>query len=263
MRWFLKNELHAATISLHSLRNLIIIACYVTYNMAREGCLAGKAQTKVLFEFDLSFSGAVIGCDEAGRGPLAGPVVCAACIMPLEHMIDGINDSKLVSEGKREVLYEEIIKKAVCFKVCMVDQTEIDRINILEATKRGMCEAVGGVCKELIGLKNGSSAGGVVLVDAVSLDLEDAGLGVGGLDLKMHAIVKGDAKSYNIAAASIIAKVTRDRIMRELDLRFPQYHFKSNKGYGTGEHIAALKEFGACEFHRKTFIKKFVDAAGS
>ncbi len=181
----------------------------------------------------------IAGMDEAGRGPLAGPVCCAACIMPLDDIIDGVNDSKKLTEKKREELFDKIIDKAIAFKVCFVDEKTIDDINILEATKQGMQEAVSGLYV----------TPDYVLVDAVK------GLC---LDVPYLPIIKGDALSYNIACASILAKVSRDRLMLELDEFYPQYNFKKHKGYGTKEHIENLKKFGKCPIHRETFIKHFV-----
>ena len=181
----------------------------------------------------------IAGMDEAGRGPLAGPVCCAACIMPLDDIIDGVNDSKKLTEKKREELFDKIIEKAIAFKVSFVDEKTIDEINILEATKKGMNEAVSGLFVKP----------DFVLVDAVKgLDL----------DVPYLPIIKGDALSYNIACASILAKVSRDRLMVEMDKMYPQYNFKKHKGYGTKEHIERLKKFGKCPIHRNSFIKHFV-----
>lgn len=182
----------------------------------------------------------ICGIDEAGRGPLAGPVVVAAVIMPKDSMIEGVNDSKKVSEKKREKLYELIIEEAISYSVGIVDQNEIDRINILNATKAGLTEAV-----RTLKVKPD-----LILVDALT-NIDTCGV-------PYKSIIKGDAKSYSIAAASIIAKVTRDRIMREWDKVYPQYGFVAHKGYGTVAHIKALKEYGACPLHRKTFIKHFI-----
>ena len=183
----------------------------------------------------------ICGIDEAGRGPLAGPVVVAAVIMPKDSMIEGVNDSKKVSEKKREKLYELIIEEAISYSVGIVDQNEIDRINILNATKAGLTEAVRTlkVKPELI------------LVDALT-NIDTCGV-------PYQSIIKGDAKSYSIAAASIIAKVTRDRIMREWDKVYPQYGFEKHKGYGTKQHTQALLEYGACPIHRKTFLKNILN----
>ena len=183
----------------------------------------------------------VCGIDEAGRGPLAGPVVVAAVIMPKDSMIEGVNDSKKVSEKKREKLYDLITEEAIAYGVGIVDEKEIDRINILNATKAGLTEAV----------KSLKQKPDVILVDALTnIDTEG---------IQYRSIIKGDAKSYNIAAASIIAKVTRDRIMREWDKIYPQYGFEKHKGYGTAAHIAAIKEYGLCPLHRLSFVKNIVD----
>ena len=183
----------------------------------------------------------ICGIDEAGRGPLAGPVVVAAVIMPKDSMIEGVNDSKKVSEKKREKLYELIIEEAISYSVGIDDQNEIDRINILNATKEGLTEAVRTlkVKPELI------------LVDALT-NIDTCGV-------PYQSIIKGDAKSYSIAAASIIAKVTRDRIMREWDKVYPQYGFEKHKGYGTAAHISAIKENGLCPLHRLSFVKNIIN----
>lgn len=195
--------------------------------------------TRELFDFDIKIGGIVAGIDEAGRGPLAGPVVCACCVIG-ETFIDGINDSKKLSEKKREELYESIVRDAKAFGVGIVDERTIDDINILNATKKGMEIAVNSIC----------ILPDIVLIDAVK-------------GLKMpcpqRPIIKGDATSYAIAAASIIAKVTRDRLMREYSLIYPQYGFERNKGYGTSEHIEALIKYGPCPLHRRTFIGNYVD----
>lgn len=180
----------------------------------------------------------ICGIDEAGRGPLAGPVVVAAVIMPRDSMIEGVNDSKKVSEKKREELYEIITKEAISYGVGIIDQKEIDRINILNATKEGLTMSI----KEL------SPRPDKIIVDALK--------GIDTLGIPYDSIIKGDAKCYSIAAASIIAKVTRDRIMRTWDEVYPQYGFSKHKGYGTAEHIAAIKEYGICPLHRLSFVKK-------
>ena len=196
--------------------------------------------TQNLFDFDRNFNlSAIAGVDEAGRGPLAGPVVAACCILPLDCMIDGINDSKKLSEPKREKLYCEITASAF-FKVSVIPQEVIDEINILRATKRAMAE-----CIENMPVKPE-----LVLIDAVDVKVS----------VPIKSIIKGDAQSYNIAAASIIAKVTRDRLMRDYVNLYPQYGFAKNKGYGTKEHIEALKKCGPCPLHRKSFIKNFIGA---
>ena len=182
----------------------------------------------------------IAGIDEAGRGPLAGPVVVASVILPQNSMIEGINDSKKVSEAKREKLYDLIINEAISYGIGIIYQDEIDQINILQATKKGLTEAI----KQMEVKPN------IIMVDALS--------GIDTLGIPYKSIIKGDAKCYSIAAASILAKVTRDRIMREWDKIYPEYGFGSHKGYGTAKHITAIKEFGPCPIHRKTFIKKFI-----
>lgn len=182
----------------------------------------------------------ICGIDEAGRGPLAGPVVVAGVIMPEDSMIEGVNDSKKVSEKKREKLYEQIIEEAVSYSVGIIDQNEIDEINILNATKKGLTESIKG-------LKVKPER---IIVDA--LDKIDT------CGIPYMPIVKGDAKCYSIAAASIIAKVTRDRIMRQWDEVYPMYGFSRHKGYGTAAHIAAIKEYGLCPLHRRSFTKNFI-----
>ena len=177
----------------------------------------------------------ICGIDEAGRGPLAGPVACAAVIMPKGQYIDGVDDSKKVPEQKREELFEIIIKQAIAYNVVMIDHKVIDEINILQATKKGMEQAAKGL----------KIMPDIILVDAVK-----------GLNLpcRYESIIKGDALSYNIAAASILAKVTRDRYMREMDELYPQYGFKSSKGYPTKSHFEALKKWGICPIHRMSFL---------
>ena len=175
--------------------------------------------------------------DEAGRGPLAGPVVAACVRMPADSAILWVDDSKKLSEARRETLYDRIMAEALAVGVGMASAEEIDSINILQATREAMRRAAAQVETD------------VCLIDAVT------GLG---LPCREVPIIRGDAASYAIAAASIIAKVTRDRLMRELDARWPGYGFARNKGYGTAEHIAALRELGPCEAHRRTFIGHFV-----
>ncbi len=182
----------------------------------------------------------VCGVDEVGRGPLAGPVTCCAVIMKLddESMINGINDSKKLSEKKREELSKLILENAVAIKICSVDEKEIDRINILEATKRCMEDCINGLDVEP----------DVVLVDALKLNIP----------YRTTGIIGGDATSYSIGAASICAKVHRDALMREYAIKYPGYGFEKNKGYGTKDHIEAIKALGPCEIHRRTFIKNFI-----
>ena len=181
----------------------------------------------------------IAGIDEAGRGPLAGPVVVASVIMPEDSMIEGVNDSKKISENKREKLYESIIEEAISYSVGIVYQEEIDEINILQATKKALTMSV----------KNLEIKPNIILVDALT--------GIDTLGIPYTSIIKGDAKCYSIASASIIAKVTRDRIMREWDKVYPEYGFAAHKGYGTAKHIAAIKEYGPCPIHRKTFLKNW------
>ena len=196
-----------------------------------------KAIEKKFYEKGAKY---ICGIDEAGRGPLAGPVVVASVIMPENSMIEGVNDSKKVSEKKREKLYDQIINEAICYGVGIIDQNEIDDINILNATKRGVTRSLEELTKKP----------DIILVDALK--------GIDTLGIPYESIIKGDAKSYSIAAASIIAKVTRDRIMREWDKVYPQYGFEKHKGYGTAQHIKVIKEMGICPLHRKSFVKNFV-----
>ncbi len=181
---------------------------------------------------------AICGIDEAGRGPLAGPVVAAAVILPKDCEILYLNDSKQLSAKKRELLYDEIMEKAVSVGVGYATPQRIDEINILQATYEAMRQAVNklSVCPDIL------------LNDAVRIP---------GLSMQQVPIVKGDAKSVSIAAASIIAKVTRDRLMMEYDKAMPQYHFAANKGYGSAEHIEALAVYGASPIHRRSFITHF------
>jgi len=177
------------------------------------------------------------GIDEAGRGPLCGPVAAACVVMPKEPLILYVDDSKKLSEKRREALYEQILETAVYAKVILASPEEIDRVNILNATKNAMALAAKDAPCDLF------------LVDAIDrLDVPG----------EVRGIVHGDALCYSIAAASILAKVTRDRLMRELDEQYPMYGFAKNKGYGTAQHIAALKEYGPCPAHRRSFIGNFV-----
>lgn len=183
--------------------------------------------------------GYVCGIDEVGRGPLAGPVVTCAVILPKDSKILYLNDSKQLSEKKREELYDVIMKEAVAVSLGFNGPERIDEINILQATLEAMREAV----------NNLSVRPDVLLIDAVSIP---------NLDIKQVPIIKGDAKSVSIAAASIVAKVTRDRLMVEYDKLYPEYDFASNKGYGSAKHIEALKKYGKTPIHRNTFIKNFI-----
>ena len=177
------------------------------------------------------------GMDEVGRGPLAGNVVTACVVMPEESFIEWIDDSKKLSESRREKVFEEIMAQALYVGIGEVTPKEIDRINILEATRKAMRIAAETVPADIF------------LIDAVTK------LGLKGTEVPL---IKGDAKSYSIAAASIVAKVTRDRQMIELDKLYPEYGFARNKGYGTKEHIDALKQIGPCPMHRRSFIGHFI-----
>lgn len=194
------------------------------------------------FENNLHSTGLkyIAGIDEAGRGPLAGPVVVGIAIMKPDSFIEGVNDSKKLSEKKREQLYEQIISEAIDWTVGIVDQKEIDEINILNATKKALHMAI----------SNLKVKPDRILVDALE-HIDTYGI-------PYTSIIKGDAKIYSISVASIIAKVTRDRIMQKYDEIYPEYGFSGHKGYGTAKHVQAIKEYGPCSLHRKTFIKKFV-----
>ncbi|MCX7841644.1 MAG: ribonuclease HII [Clostridia bacterium] len=181
----------------------------------------------------------IAGIDEAGRGPLAGPVVAAAVILPRDACIEGLNDSKQLTEKQRAGLFEEIKEKAVAYGIGIVDEKTIDEINILQAAKKAMKEAIA----------NLTPAPDYLLIDSVKLP---------DLQIKQLSMDKGDALSLSIAAASVIAKVTRDRLLEEADKLFPRYGFAKHKGYGTYEHIKAIKKYGGCPIHRVSYIKKFV-----
>ena len=177
------------------------------------------------------------GIDEAGRGPLCGPVAAACVVMPPQPLLLYVEDSKKLTEKRREALYDQILETAIYARVILASPEEIDRVNILNATKNAMALAAKDAPCDLF------------LVDAIS------SLDVSG---EVRGIIHGDAVCYSIAAASILAKVTRDRLMLELDEKYPQYGFAKNKGYGTAQHIAALKEYGPCPVHRRSFIGNFV-----
>lgn len=199
---------------------------------------------KLFYEREMIQLGAqyIAGVDEVGRGPFAGPVVCAAVILPLEkkNLIEGIDDSKKLKEGERERLAELIRERAIAYKICEVDNKTIDRINILQATKLCMKQAVEGLAVEP----------DVVFVDGnFKIDIS----------LPQQTLIKGDALSYSIGAASILAKVYRDRLMCEFDKIYPQYGFAQHKGYGTKMHRDAIREYGLCEIHRRTFIKNYLE----
>lgn len=181
----------------------------------------------------------IAGVDEAGRGPLAGPVYAAAVILPDDVFIEGINDSKKLSEKRREELYDIICEKAVAYNICSVDEKRIDEINILNATHEAM---------------NGAVAGLNVKPDYVIID----GNSIKGMTLPHETVVKGDAKSVSIAAASILAKVSRDRFICEMAEKYPEYGFDRHKGYGTAAHNEAVLKYGPCPIHRRTFLKKLL-----
>lgn len=198
-----------------------------------------RTETMKAYENSFADKNHICGVDEVGRGPLAGPVVTAAVILPEDCDILYINDSKKLSEKKREELYDEIMEKAVAVSVGIEDVETIDEINILQATYKAMKKAVEG-----LGVQPD-----MILADAVTIPE---------VDIEQLAIIKGDEKSISIAAASIIAKVTRDRMMVAYDELFPEYHFASNKGYGAQVHVDAIKKIGPCPIHRRTFIKNFI-----
>lgn len=181
----------------------------------------------------------VAGVDEAGRGPLAGPVFAACVILPDDCYIEGINDSKKLSEKKREKLFEEIINKAISYSIKSVDEKIIDEINILNATHMAMNEAINSMD---------------ITPDFVLID----GNSIKNIKIPYQTVVKGDAKSISIAAASILAKVSRDRYICDIANKYPQYFFEKHKGYGTKVHTDALKKYGPCEIHRKTFLTKIL-----
>ena len=199
-----------------------------------------KIRTEKLKEYEYKYGEYqyICGIDEVGRGPLAGPVVAGAVILPKDCDILYINDSKKLSEKKREELYEIIMKEAVAVGIGYATHTRIDEINILQATYEAMREAISKL----------QVKPDILLNDAVTIP---------GVDVRQIPIIKGDAKSMSIAAASIIAKVTRDRLMIEFDKAYPEYHFADNKGYGSSVHIAAIKEVGPSPIHRQSFIKNF------
>lgn len=200
-----------------------------------------KKRMYEMFSFEREYADCeyICGIDEVGRGPFAGPVVACAVILPKDCDILYLNDSKKLSEKKREALYDEIIAKAVSYGIGVVSEKVIDDINILQATYEAM----------RIAINNLSVQPDILLNDAVTIPL---------VDIKQVPIIKGDAKSASIAAASIVAKVTRDRMMDEFDSIYPGYEFSKNKGYGTKAHRDALKAIGPCEIHRRTFIRNHI-----
>ena len=201
-----------------------------------------RARTEAMKEYEYKYwenHDLIAGIDEVGRGPFAGPVYAAAVILPRDEEILYLNDSKKLSEKKREELYDVIMEKAVAVGIGWRDNNRIDEINILQATYEAMRDAI----------KNLKVKPDMLLNDAVIIPM---------IDIEQVGIEKGDAKSISIAAASIIAKVTRDRYMTELDKKYPGYGFAKNKGYGTAEHIRALKELGPTEVHRRSFIHSYI-----
>lgn len=196
---------------------------------------------KLAYERELTENGYkyICGVDEVGRGPLAGPVVCAAVIMPLNDIIEGVDDSKKLSAKKREILNARILEKAVAYAICRVEPQTIDRINILQATRLCMKNAVESL----------KIAPDFVLTDGnMTLDIS----------IPQKSVIKGDYYSYSIGAASIAAKIYRDALMDEYGKQYPEYGFVKNKGYGTAEHIAAIERVGICPVHRRSFVKKWV-----
>ena len=181
------------------------------------------------------------GIDEVGRGPLVGPVVACCCILPLNYELEGLTDSKKLSEKKREKFYDILIQDAISYGIGVIDERRIDEVNIYEATKLAMLEAI----------NNCQIKPEHLLIDAMKLDT----------DIPATSIIKGDSKSLSIAAASVIAKVTRDRMMVELDKKYPMYDFKSNKGYPTKKHVEAINKYGIIKEHRKTYspVKEYIE----
>jgi len=199
-----------------------------------------RLEGMTVYEKEYAAHGLICGIDEVGRGPLAGPVVAGAVILPPDCRILYLNDSKKLTERRRELLYDEIMEKAVAVGIGVVSQEMIDEINILQATYEAMREAVSKLSREP----------DLLLNDAVTIPE---------MTIMQVPIIKGDAKSVSIAAASILAKVTRDRLMVEYDQILPEYGFASNKGYGSAEHIAALKKYGPSPIHRRSFIHNFIE----
>ncbi len=209
--------------------------------LTEEKLLLERQRLEGMKEYELTYAACpnICGIDEAGRGPLSGPVVAGAVILPKDCEILFLNDSKKLSEKKRELLFTEIQEKAVAYGVGIVSPARIDEINILQATYEAMRIAVSKL----------KVTPDILLNDAVTIP---------GIDIMQIPIVKGDAKSISIAAASILAKVTRDHMMVEYDALYPEYGFAKHKGYGTAVHIKAIKEYGPCPIHRRSFIKNFV-----
>ncbi len=199
-----------------------------------------KKRIQTMKMFDLDAPGRLLaGLDEAGRGPLAGPVYAAAVILPEDTIIEGINDSKKLSEKKRSELFEIIKEKALAYSICSVDEKRIDEINILQATFEAMRCAVSGLS---------------IVPDYAFVDGDKSP----GIDVPHRAVVKGDSKSMAVAAASVLAKVSRDRYMTEMAQKYPGYGFEKHKGYGTKAHYAAIAQLGICDIHRRSFLKKLL-----
>lgn len=202
------------------------------------------ARLEAMKEYERKYDGygSICGVDEVGRGPLAGPVVAAACILPIDETFIYLNDSKKVTEKRREALYEQIVSKAISYGIGIVSHDIIDEINILQATYLAMGRAV----------NNMNIRPNVCLIDAVTIPNLDK-------DILQVPIIKGDAKSVSIAAASVLAKVTRDRLMVELGSKYPEYGFEKHKGYGTKAHAEAIRRHGPVPEHRRTFIKNIIN----
>lgn len=210
--------------------------------LSEEKLAAERQRLEQMKEYERRYAArlAICGVDEAGRGPLAGPVAAGAVILPADCEILYLNDSKKLSQKRREELFEEIKDKAVAWSVGITNAGEIDRINILQATYEAMRKAIAGL----------SVKPDLLLNDAVIIP---------DIDIEQVKIIKGDAKSVSIAAASIMAKVTRDHLMEEYDALYPEYGFGKHKGYGTAAHMAAIEEHGLCPIHRRTFLKKYLE----
>ena len=201
----------------------------------QEQALLSLQEEKRQFDAQYKHTNTILaGVDEAGRGPLAGPVTAAAVILPEDFSLPGLTDSKQLNEAQRELYFEQIKKEAIAYHISIIEASRIDQVNIYEATKLAMTEAI-------IGLNPKPTD---VLIDAVKLNVQD---------IQTKAIIKGDDKSLVIAAASILAKVKRDQLMKQIDAKYPAYEFSKNKGYGTKTHLKALQEFGPCPSHRKSF----------
>lgn len=201
----------------------------------QEQALLALQEEKRQFDAQYKHTNTILaGVDEAGRGPLAGPVTAAAVILPEDFSLPGLTDSKQLSEAQRELYFDQIKKEAIAYHIAIIESSQIDQVNIYEATKLAMTEAITGL----------NPMPTDVLIDAVELNVQD---------IQTKAIIKGDDQSLVIAAASILAKVKRDQLMKQLDARYPAYEFSKNKGYGTKTHLKALQEFGPCPSHRKSF----------